>query len=286
MAYLGFAPSFGEFKKLDNFQSLFNGVTQNFALTSSSVPVIPGTAQNLLIVLNGQLQEPDVAYNISDTSITFATPPTAGTTFFGVLLGSVSTIILPGDGSISTPKLQNYSVTSVKLANTGVTAGTFGNSNGTSIPRFTIGGDGRITFAGNTQVTSSQIVGVSDIQILSNKTLSANTIISGAPEESIFTITDAPAFEINPNNGSLQIITLGANRTPKATNFTSGKAVTLIVDDGSGFSLTWTDTTFGGTGVEWKTNGGTPPALNLTGYTFIALWKIGTQVYGARIGNA
>ena len=129
------------------------------------------------------------------------------------------------------------------------------------------------------------IVGTSDTQTLTNKTLTDPAII-GTVLEDIFTITDGAAFEIDPGNGSIQLITLGANRTPKATNFAAGEAVTLMVDDGSAYTLTWSDTTFGTSGVTWKTGGGNAPTLNTTGFTVIVLWKVGTQVYGARVGDA
>jgi hypothetical protein len=122
-------------------------------------------------------------------------------------------------------------------------------------------------------------------QTLTNKTLTDPAII-GTILEDVFTITDGAAFEIDPGNGSVQLITLGASRTPKATNFAAGEAVTLMVDDGTAYTLTWTDSTFGGSGVVWKTNAGAAPTLNTTGYTVITLWKVGTQVYGARVGDA
>lgn len=110
--------------------------------------------------------------------------------------------------------------------------------------------------------------------------------IIGTILEDVFTITDGAAFEIDPGNGSVQLITLGASRTPKATNMVAGEAITLMVDDGSAYTLTWSDATFGGSGVVWKTNAGVAPTLNTTGYTVIVLWKVSTQVYGARVGDA
>lgn len=122
-------------------------------------------------------------------------------------------------------------------------------------------------------------------ETLSNKTL-ANPLVTGTTTETVYTIADAAAFEINPANGAIQQITLTASRTPKATLFGSGKVVLLRVDDGSGYTLTFSDATFGGSGVVWKTNGGSPPILNTTGWTDILLLKVAGQVYGYRLGNA
>jgi hypothetical protein len=142
-------------------------------------------------------------------------------------------------------------------------------------------GSGVLGFA----AAASGDVTTTGTQTLTNKTLTDPAII-GTILEDIFTITDGAAFEIDPGNGSIQLITLGASRTPKATNFVNGESVVLMVDDGSAATLTWTDATFGGSGVVWKTNAGAAPTLNTTGYTVIVLWEVGGQVYGARVGDA
>lgn len=125
-----------------------------------------------------------------------------------------------------------------------------------------------------------------------NTNLDSLDALLGTPElvgtiiENVYTITDGAAFEIDPGNGSVQLITLSASRTPKATNFAAGEAITLMVNDGSAYTLTWTDTTFGTSGVVWKTDGGVAPTLNTDGYTVIVLWKVGSTIYGARVGDA
>lgn len=118
-------------------------------------------------------------------------------------------------------------------------------------------------------------------------TLNQNTTGTAAgltiTKETVFAITDGAAFEINPANGGIQTITLGASRTPKGTNFLEGQSVTLMVTAGA-FTLTWTDTTFGTSGVRWV--GGVAPTLSTTLISIIELWKVGTQVYGASVGVA
>jgi len=114
-------------------------------------------------------------------------------------------------------------------------------------------------------------VTLSGAQTLTNKTFGNYT-------ETVFTITDAAAFEINPNNGPIQLITLGANRTPAATTFAAGQSVTLMIDDGTAFAITWTTVA-----VTWV--GGTAPTLATTGRTVIELWKVASTIYGAWVGN-
>ena len=101
--------------------------------------------------------------------------------------------------------------------------------------------------------------------------------------ETVYGITDGAAFEIDPANGGMQTVTLGADRTPKATNFAAGQSVTLHVNDGTARTLTWTDATFGASGVVWLN--GVSPTLATSGYTVIELWKVGTQVYGTSPGS-
>ena len=142
--------------------------------------------------------------------------------------------------------------------------------------------DGVINFnAGDVTITHS-----ANLLTVAGGNLSATLVdpaIVGAILEDVFTITDGAAFEVDPGNGSLQIIVLGANRTPLATNFAAGESVTLLVDDGKARTLTWTDTTWGASGVTWVS--GTAPTLATTGYTVIEFWKVGTQVYGALVGS-
>jgi hypothetical protein len=114
---------------------------------------------------------------------------------------------------------------------------------------------------------------------LTNKTAEKLILNDGYTEE-VFAITDG-TVSLNPNNGSIQTWTLGANRTPNQTSWAAGQSITLMVDDGTSRTLTWTTL-----GVVWTTDGGTAPVLNSSGFTVIVLWKVGTTIYGARVGDA
>jgi len=186
----------------------------------------------------------------------------SNTCYYTITLGSAWEV---GIGTVSAGQLARTTVLKSSNSNSAVDFGA-----GTK--------DVFATYAGDKAVATDLA------QTLTNKTLTDPAII-GTILEDVYTITDGAAFEIDPGNGSIQLITLGASRTPKATNFVAGESVTLMVDDGTAYTLTWTDATFGGSGVVWKTDSGSAPTLNTTGYTVIVLWKVSTQVYGARVGN-
>jgi len=101
-------------------------------------------------------------------------------------------------------------------------------------------------------------------------------------KDTVYTITDGAAFEIDPANGSIQTVTLGANRTPAATNFEAGQCVLLGIDDGTAYTITWTTVA-----VTWVKAGGTAsaPTLATTGFTWVLLWKVGSTIYGSVVGS-
>ena len=101
-------------------------------------------------------------------------------------------------------------------------------------------------------------------------------------KDTVYTITDGAAFEIDPANGSVQIVTLGASRTPAATNFEAGQTVLLGIDDGTAYAITWTTVA-----PVWVKAGGTAaaPTLAASGYTWILLTKIGSTIYAAEWGQ-
>lgn len=100
---------------------------------------------------------------------------------------------------------------------------------------------------------------------------------SNAIVETVYALSGTtPA--LNPTNGTVQTWTLTGSSTP-TDSLNAGESLTLMIDDGSTYAITWPS-------VTWKTGGGTAPTLNTTGYTAIQLWKINSTLYGARVGDA
>jgi hypothetical protein len=88
MAYIGRPQSIGPYIKLDDISSQFNGSTTTFNLTSGGKPFYASNPYTLLLSLGGVIQEPIVSYIITNNQITFAAPPTGGSSFYCIILGS------------------------------------------------------------------------------------------------------------------------------------------------------------------------------------------------------
>ena len=105
--YIGNQPAFGEFKKLDSIVSSFNGSTTQFNLEHNSVGHTIGDATQLIVSLNGVIQEPGTAYTLGlgGGSIVFSSAPASTDTCHIVSLGGVGGTTTPTDGSVTASKL-------------------------------------------------------------------------------------------------------------------------------------------------------------------------------------
>lgn len=175
-------------------------------------------------------------------------------------------------GAGSTVTNQYGFVASSGLTGAGTNVGFLGEiPSGSGRFNFYASGTADNYFAGN--------VGIANTSPSQKLDVTGNIKFSGALYENVFTITDGASVDINPANGTVQLWTLGANRTPTASSFVAGQSVTLMILDGTAFTITWTTI-----GVVWV--GGTAPTLDTTKYTVIELWEVGSTVYGALVGYA
>lgn len=112
--------------------------------------------------------------------------------------------------------------------------------------------------------------------VLDGKLNSTNPAVTGTVVEDIYTLSGTSAV-LTPSNGSIQVHTL-TGATTYTTNFTAGQGITLMIDDGAGYTITWP-------AITWVNNAKIAPTLATTGYTVVALWSVGSVVYGAVVGN-
>ena len=125
-------------------------------------------------------------------------------------------------------------------------------------------------------VTGTGAVALATAPTITTLTANGDTAFGGALKETIYALSGTtPALD--PSNGTIQTWTLSASSSP-TDSFLAGESMTLMIDDGTAYTITWPTTT-------WVNNSGAAPTLATTGYTVIALWKVSTTLYGALVGN-
>ena len=182
MPYLGRELTSGNYLKLDNIESQFDGSTTTFQLKSGGSDFFPGSSFSLLVSVAGVIQEADSAYQINNNEITFATAPGASDDAFIIVLGLALGIGVPGDGTVGLQHLQDSAklgistngvfvgggVTSINFAGPGVTTAFVTPSTGIATVFFQ-GGGGGVGAAGtwasdSVGVATSKVVGVGTAQ--------------------------------------------------------------------------------------------------------------------------
>jgi hypothetical protein len=113
----------------------------------------------------------------------------------------------------------------------------------------------------------------------------SNQILFVGTRETIYAISDGASVALDPANGNWQTWTLGANRTPSWAG-SNGEGLVLLINDGTAYTITWTDSSFnGGAGPTWLNNAGAAPTLATSGYTAVYLFEIGGVEYGLMLGD-
>ena len=118
MAYIGTKPTIGNFQICDAI-SVVNGQAA-YTMQVGSVNVIPQSANHMIVSLNGTIQKPNSSYTVSGSTITFASNLATGDVIdFIQILGDVLDLGVPSDGTVTTAKLADSSVSLAKLTATG-----------------------------------------------------------------------------------------------------------------------------------------------------------------------
>ena len=104
MPYIGRGLEKGNYLKLDDISSQFDGSKTTFNLTVGGSAHVPGSSYSLLVSLSGIIQEGEAAYTLDQNQITFAAAPQAVDDCYIISLGTPIGIGVPGDGTVSGPQ--------------------------------------------------------------------------------------------------------------------------------------------------------------------------------------
>ena len=249
-----------DYKIIDDISSGFNGSATSFALqVGGSAPVpFPKFEQQLLISVNGVIQEPDpsgsAGFSLSGTNIVFSSAPTNGHAFFGVIFAGADYVNAGGtfpDGSAAVPSITFSTDTDtgifrsgsglVSVASNGTKVATFPTSQGSSGQALITDGAGVLSFGSPSGTTASSITvadessdttcfplfataATGNLGPKSGSNLTFNSS-SGLLTATTFSGSGASLTSLNASNISSG--TISASRVPTLNQNTTGSAATL-----------------------------------------------------------
>ena len=165
MPYLGRDLSQGNYLKLDDISSQFDGSKVSFDLTAGGSAFFPGSSMALVVSLGGVLQEPEAAFTIDQSSIEFASAPNSAQSCFIVVMGTSIGVSVPADGSVTMAKLAQSGIdrlSSVGIQSGGTTIGagvTFINFVQSGLTATVSSGIATVSLGGKTNEEIQDIVG-------------------------------------------------------------------------------------------------------------------------------
>jgi hypothetical protein len=222
--------------------------------------------------------------SIASTSITTAATPNSVKTAYDLANGKLSsnqTITLSGDATGS-----GSTAITVVLANSGVTAATYGSS--TQVPVFAVDAKGRTTSVTNTTIRSATTSVDGIVQL--NDTVSSTSTVQAATANAVKTVNDSLTSLINTPKQTFQNIGSGSGArsitavsgmhviatasgnttwTFPSPSATEAHALTLELTNGGAFTMTWPAST------RWA--GGVAPTLTASGTDILVFTKTGTS---------
>jgi len=218
-----------DYRLIDDISSSFNGSTTSFALqVAGSAPVpFPKSPQQVLISVNGVIQEPDPTgssgFNLVGTNIVFSSAPTNGHAFFGIIYATADYLNSGGNfpsGSTGAPSLTfigdedtgiyrkgsgsvGFVSNSTEIANTdsnGITISSgnliLGDSSGANDDRIKLGADGDLQIYHDGNNSYIKDTGTGRIKLVSNEV----QIRNAADNETIALFAENGAVELYHDN--------------------------------------------------------------------------------------
>ena len=266
------------------------------ATNSTNARVTSSTSSsNLNVVFANNTSSSSGNYGLlQDATLDFTFTPSTNTLRVANIVGSLSGNATNVTGTVAIAN-GGTGATNASTALSNLGAYPASNPNGytsntgtvTSITAGTGLTGGTITTSGTIAIDST-VATLTGTQTLTNKTLTSPVLTTastsgaftfgGAIDETVFAVTGTtPA--LSPSNGTIQTWTLSGNSTPTAGTWNDCESLTLMVLDGTAYTITWTSVS-----VTWV--GGTAPILDTAKQNVIELWKVGGVVYGAIVGAA
>jgi len=238
MPYIGRSPQVGNYSKLDDISAFFNSSDNQFTLQVAAQNYTASLATQLLISIDGVLQEPEVAYTVSGSTITFTSPPAGGASFFGVALGDTLNIGTVSDNTVSTAKLQDNAVTTAKLQDNAVTTLKIADANitGAKLDIASVATSNGVFTHNNNAFTKSQKGEIDNLGVRNGA--AGNTVT--------LTLTDSNHFSFTANAN----ITM-ANPTLSGV---VGQGGSIIVTANGSYTTSW--------GSYWRFKTGTAPTMS------------------------
>jgi len=121
MPFIGTQPEVGGYSVLD---ALTASATASYTLQLNSANFSPSSANQLLVSLNGVIQKPGSSFTVSGSTLTFSSALDSSDSIdFIIAMGEPLLIGTPSDGTVTTNKLVNDSVTGAKIENNPTIAG-------------------------------------------------------------------------------------------------------------------------------------------------------------------
>ena len=262
-----------DYKIIDDISSGFNGNETSFALqVLGSAPVpFPKLAQQLLISINGVIQEPDptgsTGFKILGTNIVFSSPPTGGHAFFGVIYAGADYVNAGGsfpDGSTAVPSITFTNDTDtgifrsgsglVSVVANGTKVVTFPTNQGSTGQALVTDGAGVLSFGSVSTATAVTVADESsdttcfplfvtaatgDLAPKSGSNLAFNSS-SGLLTATSFSGSGASLTSLNASNissgtiAAARVATLNQNTTGSAATLTTARTIGGVSFDGSG----------------------------------------------------
>ena len=263
-----------DYKIIDDISSGFNGSATSFALqVGGSAPVpFPKFEQQLLISVNGVIQEPDpsgsAGFSLSGTNIVFSSAPTNGHAFFGVIFAGADYVNAGGtfpDGSTAVPSITFTTDTDtgifrsgnglVSVSSNGTKVATFPTAQGSSGQALVTDGAGVLSFATPSGTTATSVTvadessdttcfplfataATGDLGPKSGSNLTFNSS-SGLLTATTFSGSGASLTTLNGSNissgtvAAARVATLNQNTTGSAATLTTARTIGGVSFDGS-----------------------------------------------------